>query len=285
MDDQLWSSGIALDLFFGGIGVGAFLFAVLSRFYREGELETASKVAAIVAPLSVALGFVFLLAHLGHPERFIIVYTKVRLTSPIWWGAWLQAIFFVISIIYARMWMSARRHPLRRFVGVVGAPFALAVGVYHGFLLMVFKSRPLWNTGPTTVTAICGFIMTGIAVVVLILAVMPRQKVLLKDLRVSRDIMGVAIAIQLFTLALWLSSLYFGSAESHAAMMRLIQDYGGLFWGVAVVAGLVVPLVVGAVTIAVENRTGRFSYAVPLVTSLLVLVGGLSLRYVVVMAA
>ncbi len=284
-NDHFWSSGIALDLFFGGIGVGSFLFAVLLSFFYQDEFKSASKIAAIVTPLSVAAGFVFLIAHLGHPERFYIVFTKVRLTSPIWWGAWFQTIFFVISVLYAWMLIKERDQPRRRVLGYVGVPFALAVGVYHGFLLMVFKSRPLWNTGPTTVTAICGFIMTGIAVVVLILAIMPRQKVLLRELKVSRNIMGAAIAVQLFTLALWLSALYFGSGESQAAMLRLVGDYGGLFWIGAVLAGLVMPLALGAVTIARERRTGTFSYAAPIVTSLLVLIGGLALRYVVIMAA
>jgi formate-dependent nitrite reductase membrane component NrfD len=183
------------------------------------------------------------------------------------------------------MWIVGTDRPFRRVLGYMGVPFALAVGVYHGFLLMVFKSRPLWNTGPTTVTAICGFIMTGIAVVVLILALLPKQKELLRQMKVSRDIMGAAIALQLLTLALWLSSLYFGSGESREAVLRLVVDYGGLFWAVAVGAGLVVPLLLGAVAIVRERRTGNFSYAVPFVTSLLVLIGGLALRYVVIMAA
>ena len=285
MNDQFWTSGIALDLFFGGIGVGTFLFAVLLNFFHQDEFKSASKIAAIVTPLSVAIGFVFLLMHLGHPERFYIVYTKIRLTSPIWWGAWLQAIFFAVSLIYAWMWIRGPVHPLRRVVGYVGAPFALAVGMYHGYLLMVFKSRPLWNTGPTTVTAICGFITTGIALVVLILSVMPKQKVMLQELKLSRNVMGAAIVIQLLTLVLWLSSLYFGSGESREAVLRLVQDYGRLFWGGAVVAGLVIPLVLGGIAIVREKRSGNFSYAVPLVTSLLVLIGGLALRYVVIMAA
>jgi protein NrfD len=284
-DVHFWSSAIAIDLFFGGIGVGTFLFAVLLSSFYKSEFKLASRAAAIITPLSVAVGFTFLLAHLGHPERFYIVYMKFRITSPLWWGAWLQAVFFIISVLYAWLWLKERRQGLRRILGYTGVPFALSVGVYHGFLLMVFKSKPLWNTGPTTLAAICGFITTGVALVVLILTLVPDRKMLLKELRVSRNILGAAIAIQLLTLALWLSSLFFGPAESHAAMLRLVGDYGGWFWGGAVVVGLVVPLGLGGIAIGLEKRTGRFSYFIPFVTSLLVLVGGLSLRYVVIVAA
>jgi protein NrfD len=285
MHNHFWNSEIAVDLFFGGIGVGAFLFAVLLNYFHKDEFKSASRTAAIIAPLSVAVGFVLLLVHLGHPERFYIVFTKVRLTSPLWWGSWLQTIFFVISVLYAWMWLKDRAPARRKLLGYIGAPFALAVGVYHGLLLMAFKSHPLWNTGPTVVTAICGFVMTGIALVVLVLAILPRQKVLLVELRFSRNIMGAAIVVQLFTLALWLASLFFGTAESHAALHRLVGDYGGLFWGAAVGVGLVIPLLLGMLAIVQEKRSRSFDHAIPFVTSLFVLIGGLSLRYVVIMAA
>ena len=51
------------------------------------------------------------------------------------------------------------------------------------------------------------------------------------------------------------------------------------------IVGLVVPLALGSLAIVQEKRNGSFSYAIPLVTSLLVLIGGLTLRYVVIMAA
>lgn len=285
MHDQFWGGSIALDLYFGGIGVGTFLFAVALNFFYGEKCQQACKVAALVTPISIAFGLLFLIGHLGHPERFYIVYTKIRVTSPIWWGAWFQVIFSAISALYAWMWLKDSENPRKQLLGYVGVPFALAVGIYHGFVLMVFKSKPLWNTGPITVTAICGFIMTGIALVVLILSMISKENRLLEELKISRNIMGAAIVVQLVTLALWVSSLYFGSGESHAAMLRLVQDYRGLFWGVAVGVGLVLPLVIGAVSIAQEKKTGEFSYAVPLITSLMVLIGGFAVRYVVIVAA
>ena len=49
--------------------------------------------------------------------------------SPLWWGSWLQAAFFIISVAYASMWMTDRAPARRRLLGYIGAPFALAVGV------------------------------------------------------------------------------------------------------------------------------------------------------------
>ena len=296
MSEKFWGADIALDLFFGGLGVGTFIFAVMVSFFYGDRLKKVSRIAAYLTPICVALGFLFLVLHLGRPERFYLIFLHFNVTSPISWGAWLQTIFFVISSLYALMWFVEtgklekfpswlRTSKSRQLTGFMGIPFALAVGVYHGFLLMVFRSRPLWNTGPVTVMAICGFIMTGIALVVLVLSILPRQRELLTELKVSRNILGVAILTQLFTIALWMSSLYFGPGESHQAMITLITEFVLLFWGGAVFLGLVLPLLIGISAFLREGKTGKFSYAVPLLTSLMVLIGGFILRYVIIIAA
>jgi protein NrfD len=296
MNERFWGVDIALDLFFGGLGVGTFILAVAVNFFYGDRLKRVSKIAACLTPACVALGFLFLILHLGRPERFYRIFLHFNFTSPISWGGWLQTIFFAISTIYALMWLGEagkfRRLPSwlrgarpRQLTGFIGLPFALAVGIYHGFLLMVFKSRPLWNTGPVTIAAICGFITTGIALVVLVLSLLPKYRELLLEIKISRNILGGAILLQLFTIALWMSSLYFGPGDSRQAMLTLITEFALFFWGGAISLGLLLPLLIGIVALFVERRTKRFSYAVPLWTSPMVLIGGFILRYVVIIAA
>jgi len=286
---QFWGADITLDLFFGGLGVGAFIFAVLVSFFYGDRLSKVSRIASFLTPITVALGLFFLILHLGRPWRFYLVLLNFNVTSPLSWGAWLQGIFFGLSVIYAFLWFVERGESpgnpkLRRGIGYIGMPFALAVGVYHGLLLMTFKSRPLWNTGPTVLMAICGFIITGIALVMLILSISPRNKELLRELRTSRNILGGFILIQLFTIALWITSLYFGPGDSHEAMLRLITQYGLLFWGGAIVIGLVLPVVIGTLALFSEREKETISRLVPFLTSLMVLIGGFLLRYVTIIA-
>ena len=56
------------------------------------------------------------------------------------------------------------------------------------------------NTGPVVIMAICGFIITGIALVIFVLSVIPGHKELLDELKVSINILGVTIILQLFPL-------------------------------------------------------------------------------------
>lgn len=287
---QFWGADIALDLFFGGLGVGTFIFAVIVSFFYGGRLKRISKIAAFVTPVMVAIGSFFLLMHLGRPERFYLVFLNFNVTSPMSWGAWLQTIFFGLSTLYAILWYTYKSEEspgnvkLRRLIGYIGVPFATAVGIYHGLLLMTFKARPLWNTGPIVPMAICGFIVTGIALVVFILSISPKHKELLAEIKISRNILGGFILVQLITIALWISSLYFGPGGSHEAMDRLLGEYGLLFWGGAIIIGLVLPVVIGALALLSERKSDTFSYVVPILTSLMVLVGGFILRYVVIIA-
>lgn len=291
---EIWGIEIALDLFFGGMAVGTFLLAVLINFFYGDKLKRTSKVAAYLSPVCVLLGFLFLISHLGMPERFHLTVTNFNVTSPISWGVWLQGIFFIITVIYALMWYAenneAKKLPvwmknsgLKQLLGFTGIPFAVAVGVYHGFFLMVFEARPLWNAGPVVVMSICGFIMTGIALVVFIMS-FKRVQELLTELKILRNILGVAILLQLFTIALWISSLYFGDADSHEAMLRLLTEFALLFWGGAIILGLVLPLVIGGLAMLREQKTKRFYFAVRTLTSLMVLAGGFILRYVIIIA-
>jgi protein NrfD len=296
LDEKFWGLNIALDLFLGGIGVGTFLTAVIVSSFSGYKFKKVSSIAAYLTPLMVGAGFLFLILHLGRPFRLYRMFTHFNVTSPLSWGGWLQAIFFFISVLYALMWLADtdqfKKLPRlfdnvkrKRIIGFIGFPFALGVGIYHGFLLMVFKSRPLWNTGPTVIMAICGFIMTGIALVVLVLSFSRHSKELLQELTLSRNILGAAIITQLIVIALWLSSLYFGPGSSHQSMLRLITEYGLPFWGGAIFLGLVLPLLIGTYAVFHKGKKEAFSYSVPKITSLMVLTGGFILRYVIIVAA
>lgn len=289
-----WGVDIAIDMFLGGMGVGTFLFAVGVAWFFGDRLKQVSKIAAYLTPVCVAAGFVVLIFHLGHPLRFYKVFLTLNFTSPISCGAYLQTIFFFLSAVYALMWYAegspekkfpawATNPAVKQYTGLIGVPFAVAVGLFYGYLLMVFKARPLWNTGPILIMAICSFVMTGISLVVLFLAFMPKKYKMLEEIKISRDILGGAIVLQIFTILLWMSSLYFGPGDSHQGMIRLMTEFGLIFWGGVMFLGLGLPLLIGVRELFNEKKTGKISFSVPALCSVLILVGGFLLRYVIIL--
>ncbi len=67
-----WDIRVTIDLFLGGIGIGAFLLSVLATLYNRERYFSTVRLAAIIAPISVGLGLLVLIFKLGVPMRSIV---------------------------------------------------------------------------------------------------------------------------------------------------------------------------------------------------------------------
>ena len=287
-----WGAEIAADFFLVGLAVGAFLLSAGIKLYYgpnrvlPEEYRKICRIGAYVALVGLALGSVFLIGHLGRPERSLMLLYRFQPSSVFSWGVWIQLGFTICAAWYALLWWRDRPGEARKrlMVGVVGSVFAIALGMYHGILRTVLKASALWNAGPTTVASMLGFVLTGIAAVTLVIALRRRGDVALKAILAIRWVFGFAILAQLFTVLIWIASLYAGPRDAHAAADILLSRFSVLFWGGAIGLGLILPLALGLYAIVHERKDPRLSVAIPAVTAALVLVGGFILRYIIVVA-
>ncbi len=290
-----WDWRVALDLFFGGAGVGALLFGVAFDTVFPGRQRRLCQTAAWLAPLLVVLGLVFLLLEMGRPQRLFLTYVQFAPTSPLWWGGIFQLVLVIGSIAYALTWRDVETvGPTRRRLGWALAPVAIIVGAYHGLLLAAVTARPLWNTGPTVVAALLSFAATGVAAVTLVHLV--RAKLagrladaelvtsFLKDMVPARNVLVAVLVLQLGTSFLWWLSLSFGSLSDQRALAAANASYGTMFWWFGIVPGLVLPLVLGGYVVwrgEAEHRARQIG--VIGLASALILIGGLFFRLAVVL--
>jgi protein NrfD len=294
-----WDWRIAADLFFGGIGVGAFLLAVVNSLYYKDKYVSVSKIGAILSPLLVILGLIFLLTELGHPLRMWRTVPGFNISSPLSWGGPFQGLFIGVGIVYAYLWIKPGSVKLRNIVGVVGIPLALVVGAYHGWLLTIVRARPLWNTGPATISALLCFVTTGMAAVLLVLCLLPKsarqssgasgQNPLAKAppvpwmIRDFRHLLVVAMIVQALVFFIWWISLYYGPTDAREALITANAAIGSLFWIVGIGLGLIIPIFLQVLEI-VRHSSDANGINIPLtiVTTVLILVGGFVFRYAVV---
>jgi formate-dependent nitrite reductase membrane component NrfD len=171
----------------------------------------------------------------------------------------------------------------------------IIVGTYHGLLLSVLNSRPLWNTGPTVIAALLGFATTGIAVVLLVhllrmgledrLSDRKYVATFLDSLKVVRNTLVTLLVLQIGTAVLWWLSLSLGTLDQQQALTAANAAYGPMFWYGGVVLGLVFPLLVGGAEVllgeARQRRGGQV--ATIAVTSAMILVGGYLFRLALVL--
>lgn len=291
-----WDWRIAADLFFGGIGVGAFLVAVLNSLYYKDRFPRASRIAAIISPLLVILGLAFLLGDLGRPWRLLNTLTGFNVSSPLSWGGIFQTLFIVVGLVYAYLWIKPGKSSTRNLVGIVGIPLALIVGAYHGWLLSIVRARPLWNTGPSMIAALLGFATTGMAAVLFLMCILPHRHVkangeignaALTDVIMFHDFRNALVfglGLQCLTFFVWWISLVYGSSGSLDALAAANAATGPLFWLIGIGLGLVVPAVLLVAEMVLRPDAER-PVSEPLVATaaVLILVGGFVFRYAVVM--
>ncbi len=289
-----WDWRVALDLYLGGAGVGALLFAIIMDEVFRGKYRRICQTAAYLAPLLILLGLVFLLLKLGHPQRLLLVYLNFNPNSPLWWGGIFQPLLILGAVVYAFTWWQAQaqpemQRPFRQWLGRFLFPLGAIVGAYHGLLLAVINARPLWNTGPTVVAAILGYITTGIAAVLVVHLIRmnfggrleneAHVNEFLDRMNWVRNLLTGALFLQVATYFFWWLALSYGDLTEREALAAANAAYGPMFWLLGIGLGVALPLLIGGYAVwRGEKNNRRLQLSIILTTSIMILIGGFFYR-------
>ena len=286
---HIWHWQIPLYLYLGGLAAGILFFAAYYVIVgKEKQMQATVKWAAIIAPIALVIGLGALFWDLKHKMYFWQLYTTVRFTSPMSWGAWTLMLITPMSIVWVASYMKEmfpgwdwKLNFLNRFESWIikyRVPFAwvmmilaIILGVYTGILLSAFNARPLWNAsilGPLFLTS---GLSTGLAAIIWISKDEQERKALTRiDL--------ILILVELFLIVHMFMGFLAGSAvKAEAASLFLGGEFTVTFWVFVVILGLALP----AVLEAFELRKFHVPVWLPPV---LILFGGLVFRFVMVEA-
>ncbi len=285
-----WDWRVVLDFFFGGVAVGAFLYAIGLMFYRKNDQMVTVKVGSILGPAAMIAGLSFLLSEMGHPIRIYKTITGFNITSTMSWGGGLQLSFIAFSTVFAVMLFSNKSKNVRWNMGMFAGFFALFVTFYQGFLLSFATARPLWNAGAVSVVAVFLSLNTGIAAVLLLTSFSKKAREEMQELvtaqgkslnHIVKFFLLISILTQLTTCFIWIVTLMTGKADFVNAYHVLNQKFGFLFWIGAIGIGLVLPFTV----LAIYSSGIRRNKPIPVfLTTIPILVGGFIFRYVLVLS-
>jgi formate-dependent nitrite reductase membrane component NrfD len=145
------------------------------------------------------------------------------------------------------------------------------LGVYTGVLLSTMGSRPLWNSSMLWALFLISGLSTAAAFVHMIA----------KDVE-ERELLAKAdngfLIIELFALALLIVGLLTSSAAHiEAAKLIVSGPFSPAFWVFVVAMGVVVPLIIQMLAV---NHKIKHTPVAPI----MVIVGGLILRFIIVSA-
>jgi formate-dependent nitrite reductase membrane component NrfD len=289
---HVWAWQIPVYLFLGGWVAGMMVLTAWLLKRRVDSGDTLHTSACTWMPwlgiVLLTLGMVALFLDLEHKPYVWRLYTAFLPRSPMSWGAWILVAVYpalvVAGLLAPPAWLvrlvpsvaglSRSLNGWRPLVPLVIASnvvLGIALGIYTGILLSALGARPLWNSallGPL-------FLLSGLSSAAAFVHLVARDRIE-RELLARAD--NVFLAAELVVLALYFVGIT-QSAGVHREAARLLLGgpYGAVFWVVVVGLGLVVPLIVQS--LAVSHRVVHTPVA-----PLLVLAGGLALRFVIVYA-
>ncbi len=204
-----WSVAVPQYFFFTGVSAAAFLLSSLTYVFGNKQYESIAGLALIMAFTVLLAAPLNLIADLAQPGRFYSLFFRVHSTSPMSWGVFLLTFYpilislemlFVFRAGFARKARTSsgipkaiytflalgntditpssieRDHRMGRVLGTIGIPAALAVHGYTGYILGVVKARPLWHTSLMPLIFLISAMVSGIALMILVTAIMVRDE-------------------------------------------------------------------------------------------------------------
>ncbi|MCT8136515.1 polysulfide reductase NrfD [Anaerobacillus sp. CMMVII] len=288
---------IIFDLFIGGIAAGAFLVTALLLAFG-GKINKAGLHRAYYVTMGLLPIYGLLLVlKLDKKERFVNVMWQFRdgnlminWDSPMSLGAWVLNVFGVfalVGVLYAlkkdnllqfswaqKLYALAtylHEGKLAKVFLSVGAFFAAWFSMYLG-VLVTTSNLPAWNATPLIPTLwIISAVVTGVSVVILLLLFTNRGSQLDESIQRLDNIVKSVIVMNIAMIIIFVFALGQWSETVTRDM------FGVLLWGGVVVVGLLVPLLLKLKPNLLGMRNSL------IFSSVLVLVGGFILRYVVMM--
>ena len=284
-----WGWEIPVYLFLGGLVAGMMIISgyfLFSKRYKETNCACYTLPLISMALLSIGMFALFL--DLEHKFFVWRLYTTFQITSPMSWGAWI--LILVYPVIGANLLMGPPEYLVKKIpqlnkittyintrprlmqnIGVANMLLGGMLGVYTGVLLSSMGSRPLWNTSILWVLFLISGLSTAAAFVHMV-----AKNVHERELLAKAD--NGFLTIELMVIALMLIGLATSSAANiNAAKLLISGAYAPVFWVFVIGMGIIIPLIIQLLAV---NHKVKHTPVAPI----MVIVGGLILRFVIVSA-
>jgi Ni/Fe-hydrogenase subunit HybB-like protein len=211
-----WSVLIVLYPYLTGLVAGAFILASLERVFNVAAVRPTYRLALLTALAFLLVAPLPLQMHLGHPERSYEMYlTPHRESAMAMFG--FVYLWYLMAVLVLEIWFDYRKdlvlakraaagwkrriyalvtlgsddispEALRvddkvgRFITIIGIPSAFLLHGYVGFIFGSVKANPWWSSPLMPVVFLFSAIVSGIATVLLVYAVISKLRKVAVDM-------------------------------------------------------------------------------------------------------
>lgn len=273
---------IAIYFYMTGLSAGSFIISTMAYGFGMVKFKPLGKIGVTLAILLLIFAPLNLMIDLEQPFRFWELFYYINLTSAISWGSFLLTLYPINCLIYG-FFMFKGDMKRTKFFGLLGIPLALLVHGYTGFILALAKARILWNTALMPVIFLVSAMVSGIAMMILVLIIKdkyfsPEKRVNTALLTDMAKLLSLSIIFDLgliLTDILVLLSSHDDAWES--ALLILKGEFAVPFVGVEIILGAFIPLIL----ISYYQRTQKTAGVG--IASVLAMIGIFAMRYVMVL--
>lgn len=234
-----WGWLVAIYLFLGGVGAGAYTIAAVNGFLGE-SLELSTTVGLWVSFPALAVGSACLLLDLGSPTRAVLAGRKLR-TSWIARGFWIITIFMILAFVHwiLHLFTEVGRGTIAP-VAVAGIAFAVMTMAYTGILLGASKGIPFWRSGIVPAVFVVSALVTGHFTIMLGMALFGAADAIAEPLHTMALEAAGLVVLELLVLFFFLQAAY-EVPDSRESAERILRNRPFVIGYLAL--GLAVPLV------------------------------------------
>ena len=319
---HIWGWEIPVYLFLGGLVAGLMIlagFRLLIMRPNERQAMVCCTVGPLLGLALLSLGMLTLFLDLEHKLYVWRLYLTFEPTSPMSWGSWILLLVYPALLANALAHLPealpvvARRLPVLvtisdymlarpRIVistGLANIVIGVALGIYTGILLGALGARPLWSSAVLGPLFLFSGLSTAAALLhgILVLTTPDAERPEFADFLLSMlsrwsqarpldtriaptlaqaDNSFLTIELALLGLLL-IGHLTSTAVHQQAAWLLLTGPYAAVFWVGVIGLGILIPLILQHLEL--QHRIRH-----TLAPSILVLLGGLVLRFVLVNA-
>jgi formate-dependent nitrite reductase membrane component NrfD len=286
---HIWGWQIPTYLFMGGLVAG--IMIISGYFVLQGRHKNnlyACFYLPIISLCLLSLGMLALFLDLEHKWFTWRLYTTFKASSPMSWGSWILVLIYPALLVNLlvripgplrnrlpwvdRFSRAINGHPLGvKAIGVLNMVLGAMLGMYTGVLLSALGARPLWNSAMLWIL----FLVSGLSAAAAFVHMITPDKS-------ERELLAKAdngfLTFELLVISLLLVGLL-SSTRVHieAAHLLLSGQFAPVFWVFVVGLGIIIPLIIQL--LAVNHKVKHTPIA-----PVLVILGGLILRFVIVYA-
>jgi Fe-S-cluster-containing dehydrogenase component/formate-dependent nitrite reductase membrane component NrfD len=269
-----WGRDMVLYLFFKAVSTGAMLLAAL-LWLRGARGALVEVVAPALSLVCITLTSIVLIADLERPERFYYILTRPNWNSWLVRGTW----FLIAHGTISGLWLAAAWLGWTDALTVLALPALVAAVLatsYTGFLFAQGLGRDLWQGSHAAIDLIA---QSGIAGGAALLLVAQLSAVASSGALSVIGLVFIGSLMAHLTILLFENVLAPSPTRHHELAVDTIRRgaYARLFWGGAIGAGGVLPLVLLAAGIL--GAAGPAALVI-VAAALLALAGGAAWDYI-----